>query len=347
MKNKNKKIYGKILATALVSVVVFLLNAGVVGAQTAIVDYECMDKQNCKVEAELQEKCEEDGKKLATAEQKKCDDEYAKNIEPCKDGYFKTLCETEANKIKIKCLDVAVKLLNTNNEECFKLAKTEVEKCDISAFEACSTLEFSIEIGKATKGYTGADLKCRETFLKNEVENCQLGKLFGESKTKIIDADSAFACFQDLEIKANTECKTVCGNKLLEGNEECDDGNTKKGDGCDDKCRREGVFRVAEVLKIEEGQTYLEKNETNPQSTSLRKGVYFFIIEAIELATKIIGALALLMVIIGGLIMMISSGNSQLQQKGKRIILYSILGLVIAFLSLVIVTFVQSLFYTT
>ncbi|MCD6109916.1 hypothetical protein J7J83_04125, partial [bacterium] len=71
-----------------------------------------------------------------------------------------------------------------------------------------------------------------------------------------------------------------------------------------------------------------------------------FIIKFIELATKVIGSLALLFLITGGLILMISHGNSQLQTRGKQMILYSLLGLAVVFLSLIIVTFVQSLFFT-
>jgi hypothetical protein len=158
----------------------------------------------------------------------------------------------------------------------------------------------------------------------------------------------------------------VCGNGVPEPGEECDD---KEGQGDDvDKyinpsapekdrqldscfqCKYVDVpyeFNVTKYLKIPEGQTYLEKSTNPDTSVSLKKGLIYFIITGIEFATKIISAFALLFIIVGGIVLMVSSGNSSLQQKGKRLILYSILGLVIAFMSLIIITSVQSIFYTT
>jgi len=106
-------------------------------------------------------------------------------------------------------------------------------------------------------------------------------------------------------------------------------------------------FDVSTYLKIEEGQTYLDSDNTNEtKKPNLKNGAVYFIIKFIELATKVIGSLALLFLITGGLILMISHGNSQLQTRGKQMILYSLLGLAVVFLSLIIVTFVQSLFFT-
>lgn len=99
-------------------------------------------------------------------------------------------------------------------------------------------------------------------------------------------------------------------------------------------------FKVSDYLKIEGGQTYLEEDKLQTQ------GVAYFIIKTIELLTKIIGSFALLFVILGGMILMLSSGNEDFQRRGKEIIKYALIGLVIAFTSLLVVTFVQSLFFT-
>jgi cysteine-rich repeat protein len=37
----------------------------------------------------------------------------------------------------------------------------------------------------------------------------------------------------------NTEGQGVCGNRMLEVGEFCDDGNTHNGDGCSNDCRIE------------------------------------------------------------------------------------------------------------
>lgn len=109
------------------------------------------------------------------------------------------------------------------------------------------------------------------------------------------------------------------------------------------------TFDVSEYLKIEEGQSYLETTtgEGKEEKVNLQSGVIYFAVAFIELLTKIIGSFALLFLITGGLILMVSHGNSQLQTKGKQMILYSLLGVIVAFGSLIIVTFVQSLFFTT
>ncbi len=116
-----------------------------------------------------------------------------------------------------------------------------------------------------------------------------------------------------------------------------------------EEAKQLNTFDVSEYLKIEEGQSYLETTtgEGKEEKVNLQSGVIYFAIAFIELLTKIISSFALLFIITGGLILMVSHGNSQLQTKGKQMILYSLLGVIVVFSSLIIVTFVQSLFFTT
>lgn len=113
-------------------------------------------------------------------------------------------------------------------------------------------------------------------------------------------------------------------------------------------------FEVGKYLQIDDGQSYLETEtktdaNTNTTSTTIRKkdALGYFIIKSIEMLTMVIGSFSLLFIIIGGITLMISHGDSQLQEKGKSMITASLIGLVIVFTSLIVVTFVQSLFYTT
>jgi len=99
-------------------------------------------------------------------------------------------------------------------------------------------------------------------------------------------------------------------------------------------------FNVSTYLKLEQAQSYLDSK------TSQEGAVGKFIVDIIILLTKIIGSFALLVIIAGGITIMISTGNQNLQTKGKEMIKYAIMGLIVAFMSLIIVTFVQSLFYT-
>ena len=57
------------------------------------------------------------------------------------------------------------------------------------------------------------------------------------------------------------------------------------------------------------------------------------------------GAIAMLLIIIGGLYMLSSEGEDDKIQKGKGILTAAIIGLVISMFSYIIVRFVQSIFY--
>ncbi|MFC1600294.1 DUF4215 domain-containing protein [Patescibacteria group bacterium] len=325
------------------------------GSQGEKVDTECYQKEIKDVDCKKDTKAAE-AEATKKEEVKKCEETKIADEKKCNEGieFLKSECLKYAKSDYDFCKNTAETKYNetitkskTTDDEIIKKCETEIVA---KAREKCVTFDFSAEIATATSGLVGEELKCKQNFYNQNIGSCQMNETF--EGTKINTLEQAEACFKSLKEKVNEQCKTVCGNSIVEGSEECDDGeglkseNEDKSDGCF-RCKKEDVFRVSEVLKIDEGQSYLERAESGAQSTSLRKGLFFLIIEAIELATKIIGALALLMVIIGGIILMVSSGNSQLQQKGKRTILYAILGLVIAFLSLIIVTFIQSLFYTT
>ena len=99
-------------------------------------------------------------------------------------------------------------------------------------------------------------------------------------------------------------------------------------------------FDVSTYLKLKDAQSYLSSEAK--QNVALGQ----FIVNIISILTKIIGSFALLVIIVGGITIMISTGNQGLQTKGKEMIKFALIGLVIAFMSLIIVTFVQSLFYT-
>jgi cysteine-rich repeat protein len=62
----------------------------------------------------------------------------------------------------------------------------------------------------------------------------------------------------------------VCGNKVIETGEQCDDGNTMPGDGCDDKCRVElSASRLTESEPNDDftGANVVMLNSTTPALT--------------------------------------------------------------------------------
>lgn len=88
-----------------------------------------------------------------------------------------------------------------------------------------------------------------------------------------------------------------------------------------------------------QGTRFLKRAEEEKISV-----VTAFILEGIELLTKIVGSVAFLVLIIAGIWMIVSLGNEQQVTKGKTMFLYAILGLIFTFFSYLIVTFLQNLF---
>ena len=70
-----------------------------------------------------------------------------------------------------------------------------------------------------------------------------------------------------------------------------------------------------------------------------------FLLGIIDFLSKVIGTVAIILVIIGGALMLVSEGDDNKIQKGKTILTQAIIGLIIALSSYILVTFVQSLLY--
>jgi chromosome segregation ATPase len=70
-----------------------------------------------------------------------------------------------------------------------------------------------------------------------------------------------------------------------------------------------------------------------------------FLDRLIKLAVRTLGTFAVLMLIIAGYFMLTSEGDENRLQKGKNILLYTIIGLLVAFTSYIMVQFVLSILY--
>ena len=166
--------------------------------------------------------------------------------------------------------------------------------------------------------------QCVTNIYDKGIEDCNNKYSNTSEATKDEDGKKLQTCYKEVDAKTNKECY----DKYLAAQKEANELIINK------------QFKVSEYLRISnDTQTYLDDTEN--------KGIVYFIVRSIEILTRIIGSFALLVMIAGGITILISSGNQNLQQAGKRMILYSVVGLVIAFLSVFIVSFVQSIFYTT
>jgi len=70
-----------------------------------------------------------------------------------------------------------------------------------------------------------------------------------------------------------------------------------------------------------------------------------FVVDLIDFLAKLIGAVALLVFVVGAVLTIVSEGADDRLQKGKQAMIYSLVGVAIAFCAFLIVTFVQSIFY--
>lgn len=105
---------------------------------------------------------------------------------------------------------------------------------------------------------------------------------------------------------------------------------------------KEATFDVGKILNLEYGeqnQNYF-KDESNTPIVS-------FIIMIINFAIQIMGSLAVIVLIAAGFMFMFAQGDQTKLQNAKDMIKYSVIGLVIALLSYIIVISVQSLFVSS
>jgi len=100
-------------------------------------------------------------------------------------------------------------------------------------------------------------------------------------------------------------------------------------------------FNVNEILSLSEEdqpQEYFNQGEDGETP------IVAFILSVINFALRIIGSIAIIILIIGGFMFMFAQGNQQKIDEAKDIVKYAIIGLLVTFLSYIIVITVQSLF---
>ena len=65
-----------------------------------------------------------------------------------------------------------------------------------------------------------------------------------------------------------SSAQAVCGNSTLDAGEECEDGNTTNGDGCDDTCAIESGWDCTEaVFELDFFNNYVEDGHASPNWT--------------------------------------------------------------------------------
>ncbi len=68
------------------------------------------------------------------------------------------------------------------------------------------------------------------------------------------------------------------------------------------------------------------------------------VLNVLRVLLSFVGVLAVIMLVVGGLVYMLSAGDSGRLETGKKIVVYAIIGLIVALVSLVIVTQIANIF---
>jgi len=132
------------------------------------------------------------------------------------------------------------------------LVNVKITDTDLALFSEANDLTCAVV-------YDGKATYCYKYILPKDASSCTLceGPICGN---KIIE--SGEECDDGNTVSGDgcsADCKkelvfTVCGNGIKESGEECDDGNIDSGDGCSAKCTKELVFPVCGNKIIESGE---------------------------------------------------------------------------------------------
>jgi hypothetical protein len=131
--------------------------------------------------------------------------------------------------------------------------------------------------------------------------------------------------------------------------------STQRASASDFSIQDSSGFSVTEILSISEGESdesfidgevnitsrFIDQVKNNKANSVVEAVLQY----AINILTILIGTFAFVMIIIGGFVWSTSSGDQSKVDRGKAILVQSILGLVFAMMSYFIVTFVLSFLY--
>jgi hypothetical protein len=99
------------------------------------------------------------------------------------------------------------------------------------------------------------------------------------------------------------------------------------------------TFDVTKIFSVgNEGSLTITDPESEKDTNILNR--------IIKLFAQVLGTFGILMLVIGGVLMITSEGDDNRLQKGKNIFLYTIVGLLVAFVSFIAVQFIISLLFS-
>ncbi|CAD8205213.1 unnamed protein product [Paramecium octaurelia] len=126
---------------------------------------------------------------------------------------------------------------------CFQCS-THCIKCQLdpqTKKSQCTKCEFGYFLDK--NDCVECSINCLECI--DQAYNCVSCKFPQQKNHKCELCESGYYADED-----NGTCLNICGDQIKVKEEECDDGNTIKGDGCDNQCRLEGKYIFVNGVSI-------------------------------------------------------------------------------------------------
>jgi integral membrane sensor domain MASE1 len=126
------------------------------------------------------------------------------------------------------------------------------------------------------------------------------------------------------------------------------------------KIRNNVVIWISTVSGALFGFNYAKAQEEGPTPMNINVGILrapgqanpseignvgVYIVRVVNFLALTIGSFAFLAIVIGGILLLTAAGQEQQIQKGKDIIKFAVIGLIVALMAYFIVAFVQSIFY--
>jgi len=102
---------------------------------------------------------------------------------------------------------------------------------------------------------------------------------------------------------------------------------------------KESTFDVGDHLnpnKDNKGQDYFDEGKSNP--------LVNFFLTVLDFAIRVVGSIAIIIFIIAGFMFMFAQGNQQKIDDAKEVVKYGVIGLLVVFLSYIIVISIRAVF---
>jgi len=258
---------------------------------------------------------------------------------------------------KILCLQMAQIEYQSFYDSCDSKESVTAKSCD-EDYSAAMLTDCLANFSQGTAEYIACEKQnetLRQKCIDDAFNDCRAQ---ADREREIKDeacAASYNALFEELTTKYTTECQTEadqakkdkeaadkkeanCGNKKVDEDEECDDGNKTDGDGCNSKCQKEETVPPS-IPQIETlpGPVADDVSQVSPYLTSNFLPRVARTIISFAIASAVIG------LVLSSIGLLTAYGNEEKYGNAKKGLYFSLIGLVISLLSFAIV---QLIFFT-